>query len=52
MFTVPVRAGFERIERVMADAVASHPDCEWYFGNVYAEDGVTQLGWWDAFLDS
>jgi hypothetical protein len=48
VFTVPVRAGFERIERVMAAAVATHPDCEWYFGNVYADDGVTPLGWWDA----
>ena len=23
------------------------PASEWYFGNVYADDGVTPLGWWE-----
>ena len=45
-FTVPVRVGFPTIEQVLAGWVQRHPTAEWYFGNVYAKDGVTPLGWW------
>ena len=27
--------------------VALHPEHEWHFGNVYGDDGVTPLGWWE-----
>ena len=46
VFTVPVRAGFAAVERVFEDLVARHPEVEWYYGNVYADDGVTPLDWW------
>lgn len=45
-FTIPLRAGFAPIENVFKRFVASHPGCEWEYGNVYAEDG-TALGWWE-----
>ena len=33
---------------VFKDYESSHPDSEWYFANVYADDGVTPLGWWES----
>jgi hypothetical protein len=44
VFTVPVEAGFDRVERVFTDLAERHPDVDWYDGNVYADDGVTPLG--------
>jgi hypothetical protein len=47
VYTIPLTAGFAKVEQVFNDLVARHPDVEWYFGNVYDnEDGVTPLGWW------
>ena len=47
VYTIPVTAGFPRVEAVFNALVARHPDVEWYFGNVYdPEDGVTPLDWW------
>lgn len=47
VFTFPVRAGFPAIEKVMAQAKAISPGCEWFYGNVYdLADGVTPLNWW------
>jgi RsiW-degrading membrane proteinase PrsW (M82 family) len=48
VFTVPVSVGFARIEELLYGFVASNPGVEWYFANVYADDGVTPLGWWEA----
>ena len=45
-FSVPIAAGFPAIEAVFRAWVNEHPGWEWYFGNVYAADGVTPLGWW------
>ena len=48
VFTIPVTAGFESVERVFNELIARHPDLEWYFGNVYdPRDGVTPLLWWE-----
>lgn len=47
VYTVPVDAGFAAIESVLAEFVRSHPAAEWYYGNVYDEDGVTPLLWWN-----
>ena len=47
VFTIPVSAGFSKIEKVFNDFVASHSGTEWYFGNVYnPKDGTTPLNWW------
>lgn len=46
VFTVPIETGFGDIETVMNDFVAESGICEWYFGNVYGEDGETPLDWW------
>jgi len=46
VFTVPVDAGFPRIENLLNAFVEAHPEAEWYYGNVYAEDGITPLEWW------
>ena len=43
VFTVPVTAGFAAIEELFKKS-----GVEWYYGNVYADDGVTPLGWWDV----
>ena len=42
--TIPMSAGFGAIEEVMAEAVKTFEDFEWYYGNVYEEDGRTPLG--------
>jgi hypothetical protein len=47
VFTVPVAAGFGRVEDVFNAYATRHPGAEWYFANVYDErDGVTPLNWW------
>lgn len=46
IFTLPVDATFPAIERIFNQFVDDHPGSEWLFGNVYADDGVTPLGWW------
>ena len=46
VFTVPVSVGFPKIERALNEFVSNHSGTEWYFGNVYDEDGVTPLNWW------
>ena len=46
VYTIPVTAGFAQVEQVFNGLIDRHPDVEWYFGNVYADDGVTPLGWW------
>jgi Domain of unknown function (DUF4265) len=47
VYTIPVTAGFPKVEQVFNDLVGRHPEVEWYFGNVYDNvDGVTPLNWW------
>jgi hypothetical protein len=47
IFTMPIEATFPAVEELFNRFVEHHPASEWYFGNVYADDGVTPLGWWD-----
>jgi hypothetical protein len=47
IFTVPVTATFPAIEALFDGFVEEQSASEWYFGNVYADDGVTPLGWWE-----
>lgn len=44
-FWIPVDAGFPAVEQVFGEFVATHPDAEWMFANVYGEDG-RPLNWW------
>jgi hypothetical protein len=46
IFTIPIAATFPVIERLFNRFVDQHPGSEWMFANVFAEDGVTPLGWW------
>ena len=48
-YTIPIGVGFSAIERVFNEFVLAQPDCEWEFGNVYAEDG-SQIGWWETAI--
>ncbi|MCC2320797.1 DUF4265 domain-containing protein [Cellulomonas xiejunii] len=48
VFTVPASAGFPAIEHVLRRLVEAHPSAEWFYGNVYADDGVTPLRWWES----
>ncbi len=45
MFTVPVSVGFARIEELLNAFVPGTSGSSWYYANVYADDGVTPLGW-------
>lgn len=47
VFTAPVTVGFEHLEPVFEQFVREHAGAEWLFGNVYADDGVTPLRWWE-----
>jgi hypothetical protein len=46
VWTIPIAAGFKPIERVMAAAVARAPASDWWYGNVYDENGKPLL-WWE-----
>jgi hypothetical protein len=47
VFTIPVKSGFEAVERVLDAAVAGLAGSTWLYGNVYDQkDGKTPLGWW------
>lgn len=46
VLTVPVRVGFPAVESALAEWSGRHPAAEWYYGNVYAADGMTPLNWW------
>lgn len=48
VYTVPVAAGFPAVEAALASFTRSHPSAEWYYGNVYDDDGVTPLLWWET----
>jgi hypothetical protein len=47
VFTAPVGVGFAKLEALFDEFVCAHARTEWLFGNVYADDGVTPLRWWD-----
>jgi hypothetical protein len=46
VFTAPIGVGFPTLEHVFDEFVREHDGAEWLYGNVYADDGVTPLGWW------
>jgi hypothetical protein len=47
IFTVPVSAGFNEVERALNDFAQRERGTEWYYGNVYDPvDGTTPLNWW------
>ena len=46
VWTIPVTAGFQRIETAMAGAVARAPGSGWWYGNVHDERGEP-VRWWE-----
>lgn len=46
VWTVPVVAGFKEIEDVMSRALALRPGSQWWYGNVYDDNG-DPLRWWE-----
>ena len=46
VYTIPVTAGFEAVEKELNEVVSIFEGAEWYYGNVYDQDGVTPLNWW------
>ena len=49
ILTVPVSAGFGRVEAELAAAVADLPGSTWAYGNVYDfRNGGRPLGWWEV----
>jgi hypothetical protein len=47
VYTLPVTAGFERIEKALREVLSDFPKAEWFYGNIYdPDDGVTPLNWW------
>jgi hypothetical protein len=49
VFTIPVSAGFRRIEELFNSFVGERPGTEWYYGNVYDEkNGNQPLNWWNS----
>lgn len=48
ILTIPVSAGFQRIEAEVEAAVAELPGSSWAYGNVYdRQNGDRPLGWWE-----
>ena len=51
VLTLPLRAGFERIEPLLADFIQRVPGSTWWYGNVYeAGDPSRPLDWWKQDL--
>jgi hypothetical protein len=49
ILTVPVSAGFGRVEAELAAVVADLHGSTWAYGNVYdPQNGGRPLGWWEA----
>lgn len=46
VFTSPLRDGFQSIERAFAKVASGRDEMEWFFDNVYEDDGTTPLRWW------
>ncbi len=51
VFSFPAASGFVQVERLLNLFVSSRAGTEWYYGNVYADDGVTPLNWWQALVN-
>jgi hypothetical protein len=51
VWTVPAAAGFAAIDRIMVAAVGRMPGGEWWYGNVYDEQGQP-LRWWEPRTDT
>ncbi|HEX5576100.1 MAG TPA: DUF4265 domain-containing protein [Gemmatimonadales bacterium] len=47
ILTIPVSAGFERVETEVEAAVVELPGSSWAYGNVY-DHADRLLGWWDS----
>ncbi|MDQ2076950.1 DUF4265 domain-containing protein [Marinimicrobium sp. ABcell2] len=51
VYSIHVSCGFETIEKLLTEALASKPDSGWLYGNVYdPTDGTTPLNWWQSML--
>lgn len=49
ILTVPISAGFERVEAELAAVVTELRGSTWAYGNVYdPRNGGRPLGWWEA----
>lgn len=49
VFTVPVSAGFQAVERMLAEFLREAPGTSWWYGNVYeVGDPTRPLNWWKA----
>lgn len=46
VFSFPARAGFAEAELLLNQFKDSHPGSDWFYCNVYDDDGVTALNWW------
>lgn len=44
-FTIPIAAGFQKIERVFEELHDTIEGIHWEYGNVYDREGM-ELGWW------
>lgn len=47
VFTVPIGATFAAVEAIVNEFAKQHRGSEWYYANVYEDDGVTPLNWWE-----
>lgn len=43
--SIPVRTGVPQAEQALDDLISAY-QLEWALTNVYADDGITELGWW------
>lgn len=46
IFSAHVSLGFSAIEQILNDHIGEESDSIWMYGNVYGDDGVTPLNWW------
>ncbi len=46
VWTIPSSAGFAAIEKAFDTASSNVPGAEWWYGNVYDDEGKP-FGWWD-----
>lgn len=50
-YSIPVKSGFNAIEKALNQALQGKEDAAWMYANVYDPmDGETPLNWWHDFL--
>jgi hypothetical protein len=52
VYSIHVGYGFDAIEKLLNEQLASYPEANWFYGNVYDPESGEPLNWWLPILAS